>query len=171
VDTLQGLFTAGLIEAGESPGDLPATPLSRASIEAALAEPGPLGGRPCTYYRLTPEGGSRWEVFARPDWSRYVSQDLDHDSGRGSLTCVDRQWLEQYLELLSAVDPLVGQRAADYREVRPWQATYWKCLPQAHSASFPCGEAVSDVQMNKSLPVWVAEAGFYAQRDGWYRWR
>lgn len=172
VDTLEGMFAAGLIEAGIWPGDTPAGLLSRAGIEAALAEPTPFGSRSYTFYQLTAEGCSQWEAFARPDWTRYVCADLNHEAGKGSLTCTDRQWLKESLEWLSAVDPLVDRGSTDYNEVRPWQATYWKSLPGAHSVSFPYREPVSaPPPQNQSLPVGFSEVGLYALWDGWYRWR
>jgi hypothetical protein len=174
LDTLDGLFTAGLIEAGASWGDdAPCRKLSRAELEAALSESGPqpFCEEPYTGYRLTAKGGFQWEAFARPNWNLYLDLDLGYQTGKGSVICTDRQRLEDFFELLAAWDPLVHEGSVRYEEIGPWQATYWKSLPRGWCVHFDYKEPGRPDGDMGSLGRPVYDLEIYDMLDGWYRWR
>ncbi|MBI1918268.1 MAG: hypothetical protein HYS12_26550 [Planctomycetes bacterium] len=171
VDTLEGLFAEGLIEASVHPGDSPAGPLSRAEILVALTEIGPLRGRPATYYQLTPKGGAWWEAFTMPDWDAYVGADGDYDAGWGELTCTDAKWLEMKLHHFSAFESPVVWETVQYSDVRPWQVLYWKVLPHGHRVRFRYTPGAECTERDSPLlPSYACGEGNCALRDNWYRW-
>lgn len=172
IDCLEGLFVAGLIEGGVSPGDLPASPLSRDRIIAALDEAGPREERPYTYYQLTAKGASQWEAFAKPNWRHFVLDDSDCEAKGGQLTCMDRKWLGVYLARSSIAEGPIDQNSVKYQEIGPWEATYWKVLRQGWRVEF-C-RAEEETGYNSYADLIARELlfrGFCEIRDGWYRWR
>jgi hypothetical protein len=90
-------------------------------------------------YGLTAAGGVEWERAARPDWNRYVeyrtSPSEDDVRWEHSIICADPSMAERYLGFQRAVwlEPGDLIEASITRDVvRPWEATYWKTLPEAH---------------------------------------
>jgi hypothetical protein len=91
--------------------------------------------QPC-WYRLTRRGGASWEQWARPDWSRYNTSS-GHIRGI-ALKAATKANVEELFEL--------ERHLHRHREIllethvtkvlRPWRATYWKCLPEGHLIAF-----------------------------------
>jgi hypothetical protein len=160
VETMRGLFERGLIIAHRS-DDL--FELSADQIEAALNEQRPKHLKHAHYYRLTEEGGRRWEAFARPDWDRYICEEYtprDKQIEVAELVCTQRDLLERYLRMLQLNVYDIDEGSVQFDTVAPWNATYWKTLPAGHGVSFRCTQKE---HMN------LAEKPEYDR--SWYRWR
>lgn len=83
-------------------------------------------------YRLTPEGGARWESVVEADWSLYVSWSgsLQH-SWRETRS---REYLEYILEVERAEGSIRGE--IRWKELSPWHPLYWKTLPSGYQARY-----------------------------------
>jgi hypothetical protein len=83
-------------------------------------------------YRLTPEGGARWESVVETDWSLHVSWSgsLQH-SWREAQT---REYLEYTLEVGRAQGSVRGE--IRWKELSPWRPLYWKTLPSGYQAKY-----------------------------------
>ncbi len=88
-------------------------------------------------YGLTVQGGARWEAYSAPDWSRYIDAGYFGDSLTGEVAAGTRRAAEQYL----ALEPFISSssivpNSVQWETLAPWQATYWKVLPEGHRATF-----------------------------------
>jgi HEAT repeat protein len=83
-------------------------------------------------YRLTPEGGARWESVVEADWSLYVlwSGSLRYDWREAQ----SREYLEYALEVERAEGSIKGE--IRWKELRPWRPLYWKTLPRGYQAKY-----------------------------------
>jgi hypothetical protein len=170
MDTLEGLFDLGLIHfaryGNEGTGPM-AGCLGRKEMETAFEER--LGSPFQTHYALTAEGGRQWEAFAAPRWDRYVecSTRYDRSGSRemGVLISPDRARLERLLNGAHHMGQAVNSKHVHWRVLRPWQATYWKQLPEAHLVCYRFEEFKFNFGDN---PHWFMK--FYENR-GWYRWQ
>jgi hypothetical protein len=82
-------------------------------------------------YGLTALGGAAWEERAQPDWSRFID-----DSSDGDFRCVEGADLERLRRCIEWREPdyeLVGEPV--FERLRPFQATYWKALPEGFRAT------------------------------------
>jgi hypothetical protein len=144
--------------------------LDRQMIIAALAEPPPARDPSCTtFYRLTQEGGEAWQAFAAPDWSRLVTEELDDDTGAGTLTGMTSWRVEKYLRYLDMLECELDLPSIRAEDVGPWAATYWKTLPHGHRAHFRWKRRREPGLENDFTTL--AFSGFCEFRDGWYHWR
>ena len=149
VDSLDRLFQTGLLGAamlreGGCSGPFSRS-LSRAEIEAALEETrddyeARGSAYDETYYGLTPEGGRQWELFAAPDWERYVQYyDGPSRSERwmnGIIISPDLAQVERLFEGVRYMGHAIDPEHVHRRVLSPWQATYWKQLTHAHLISY-----------------------------------
>jgi len=105
---------------------------TRAEIEAALA------GALKVYYGLTLKGGARWEAVSLPDWNRYCDAFLGIDPEVGTIISRDRKLVETYLSLCHYAwnDMSVIAGSEKWDVLKPWEATYWKTLPDGHRIQF-----------------------------------
>ncbi len=133
-------------------------------IRDALAEES-RRGRSKTSLCLTSEGGCVWEAFAAPKWDRFVYEGYIFDEPTGrvlvELICASRRRLQWYLgSSYPSLSPIDRSRLW-WSTVEPWQATYWKTLPKAHSVRF----VGSDDRKEEPplLPRFVVT-------PRWYRW-
>lgn len=104
---------------------------SREELEAALVWSGPPYRGP--YYRLTPQGGERWERLTKVDWSCYVENYTTHrgsDVVTGQITGADHALVK---ECLSFSEQAAG---IEWERVEPWAVTRWKTLPLGHRVRF-----------------------------------
>jgi hypothetical protein len=141
IDMLERLFQTGDViaermEKNELLGEFVPT---RPDIMAGLT------GQVCLFYGLTAQGGTRWEAFARPEWSRYIDVGYWTDATRGEIAvgeivAQDQHAVEQYRAALFAhyVEPTytIHPDSERWDLVVPWCATYWKTLPQGHRLRF-----------------------------------
>jgi hypothetical protein len=93
------------------------------------------------HYRLTATGGAEWERAARPDWNGYVEYRTwpEGDVAERSIVCADPSRAEHYLAYQRAVwlkQDAVAEESVVREVFRPWQATYWKVLPEAYVIRF-----------------------------------
>ena len=111
---------------------------------------------PSATYRLTPQGGARWEKFAAPDWACFHSYDWDQHN-------------EEFLEI-GALTPQIAQRAFEYsaawngldvdsetlhhRSISPWQATYWKSFEHGHIIRFKCSSTAQNDFHRQRMKNW-----------------
>lgn len=92
------------------------------------------------WYRLTSQGGAAWERYARPRWDRFVAHSDRVERGQvttkrrwNRVRSASRQRLDQIVEyrkkkIWASVEPCDERRGIE----RPFRATYWKELPEAH---------------------------------------
>jgi hypothetical protein len=165
IATLEKLFQEGWIMAKIK--DEPVF-LTRHQIINALDETSPRQNDSCTYYRLTPKGGEVWEAFATPDWSRFILEDRNDETHAGVITSMIPGRLEKYLRSLNLVQYEVDFDSAQTEEIGPWDATYWKVLPNGHRTRFQWSKEIDPLFGNDLL--YLAFCGFCDFRDEWYRW-
>ena len=107
-------------------------------------------------YRLTPEGGARWESVVEADWSLYVlwSGSLRYDWREAQ----SREYLEHTLEVERAQGRVKGD--IRWKELRPWRPLYWKTLPGGHQARYGTATYDSKQSLSNALipePPWGQE--------------
>jgi HEAT repeat protein len=83
-------------------------------------------------YRLTPEGGARWESAVEADWSLYVS--WSGSERYGWRETQSREYLEYILDIERAEGSIRGE--IRWKELRPWRPLYWKTLPGGCQARY-----------------------------------
>lgn len=83
-------------------------------------------------YRLTPEGGARWESVVEADWSLYVS--WSGSERYGWRETQSREYLEYILEVERAEGSIRGE--IRWKELCPWRPLYWKTLPSGYQARY-----------------------------------
>ncbi|GMU09689.1 hypothetical protein ASNO1_59430 [Corallococcus caeni] len=131
---LASLCEAGLIEVKHHDSGVRARSLPE--IESAFAvsscRPGRYSG---FWYTLTPEGGALWESLTRPDWSRYCKGEWGKEQ-----TCLKAGSHERLEAELTwqATDPWSERVSGSevWTVVRPWEATYWKTLPEGFEVRY-----------------------------------
>jgi hypothetical protein len=134
-------------------GGRPAALYSAAELE-------PLFGSkdPEICYRLTSNGGGRWEALAQPDWDRYIQQRtyMAHGEvpGRYEFISENRALLERYVEVFfvwSGRDFVPGTERWD--TVTPWKPTDWRERPSAWRF-----QALEDLTpLRREIPRWAHE--------------
>lgn len=131
------------------PGGFPPT---RPQIEEALRRDrskGIEGTR--LYYGLSERGGQHWESLARPDWDRFVDRwegeagafdesmpddDPSADRRQRQMTSSNRLLLEEHLRRDQETYRIVDPETIRWETLTPWDATYWKRLPQAYRVTY-----------------------------------
>jgi hypothetical protein len=87
------------------------------------------------YYFATPAGGELWEAYSNPDWDRYVYDIYGTDEYE--LTSRSLPEIERYIEMIRWSEGVsVMSDSMRSATIKPWQATYWKTLPDAHHVTF-----------------------------------
>jgi len=166
VQTLEGLFQAGLIEC-TGPDGTPVGPISDAFLRSALDD------NRWSYW-LTPKGGAAWESFGRPDWNRFINEESFYETGTCILTGMSRERLEEYVSALAIVEDLPDRGSPVFRELVPWQAAYWKTLPNGWRATIRRPNAHEPrpwVSREQYLREHLLFCGLCHLQDGWRRWR
>jgi hypothetical protein len=143
--------------------------LDRHTIVAVLTEHLPVDDPSCTFYRLTPDGGNVWQAFATPDWSRLVKEEIDDETRTGTLTGATAWRVEKYLRYLDMLECEIDLPSIRIVDIGPWEATYWKTLPQGHRAHFRWRHQREHGKGNEFSEL--AFSGFCEFRDQWYNWR
>lgn len=130
VATLYQMFQEGslvaLRESREEPRE-EFTP-TRQEIERALE------GKDDVYFGVTAFGGARWELESQPNWNRYIYTSISIDPNEGELICADRSLAEAFLSTQPWWPEVEGSKS--WEVLTPWQATYWKNLPEGHRVTF-----------------------------------
>jgi hypothetical protein len=87
------------------------------------------------YYRLTIEGGQAWESFASPQWNKYIVPKI-YGSTKAEVYAVDKYRIINYFDILNHSGGQYDLNSIEFKEVIPWQATYWKELPSGYHVQF-----------------------------------
>jgi hypothetical protein len=86
-------------------------------------------------YGMTQRGAARWEALAEPDWDRYICEEAapeaEPDISRTSLWARTKVRLEEALLFGYAGEPISSNQER-WEPLVPWQATYWKTLPDGY---------------------------------------
>ncbi len=97
-----------------------------------------LDGKLKVVYYLTPQGGERWEAIARPDWNKFLINNLDCMYPYEEILARKRENIEQLLAygeyLLEYNRPIPGTEVWEVLE--PWEVTYWKTLPRGYRLNY-----------------------------------
>lgn len=120
------------------------------------------------YYALTAKGGHLWETVAQPNWSRYICAKLggmedSEGTELGDITSTDRDRVERYASGLQYLEYHIAPSSLRWERVAPWEATYWKTLPEGHRLQFryKFDESVADWDWD-CVPKWFLDF------DRWY---
>jgi hypothetical protein len=118
-------------------------------------------------YCLTAAGAAVWEQIAKPDWGRYMNDQWDFDEegdgGHLEIAVGSSQMLDYVLEHGPCYwEITIAGGAKDRSVLKPWEATYWKTLPEGHKAilSFKRGFPPEIEKLRRELP----EVEFQARR-------
>lgn len=89
-------------------------------------------------YRITVQGGERWERFAHADWNRFHSFAWQSDDTlQLGATSPDR--LQQAFHYVPPQNAMIVELVSIGQQTwHPWQATYWKSLPIGYTLTFAC---------------------------------
>lgn len=118
------------------------------------------------HYALTPEGGSIWEAFARPDWDRYITHSFDLGGPESDETelheaiAADPKLLKRYVGAVAHETP-IDAGSEVFSEFNPWEATYWKSLPAGFRCLF---------RVRRNEPAAYRPPGSQWLRDRWCPW-
>ena len=171
VRTLARLFDSGLIEAHKEEDASYA--LTAKQIEDALNETQSRGIGNYHVYGLTLQGGAQWEEFSAPDWNRFIDASTTFDSDEkqiGRVECLHKQHLEAYLQGLHHMNKSIREETMRWKELRPWQATYWKEFPSGWQVTYEF-----DDENSHSNAHWTWDEvplSFYRIHENrWYRWK
>ena len=148
LDTIMRLVSSNLIFVKNKQKDSNLT--ARKPIKAAFEERRFEEG---TYYGLTSKGGAWWEKFASPNWSNFI----DHTSyypdnseiEQVEILCADKKHLKAYFQSLCFHEIEVEEETIRWDTISPWQATYWKELPNGHRVRFKGKEKSQQVYSPK----------------------
>ena len=114
-------------------------------------------------YGLTNDGGHLWEQFAMPDWNKYIScyyDSLPEEEKVGSIEGVELDFLHSYMISLDKHEIKVDRDSITTQVIKPWEATYWKTLPECYRMEFRYEHRKT--KYNQPEPWWL--------RSLWYRW-
>jgi hypothetical protein len=90
-----------------------------------------LQGQDYVQYRLTPKGGEQWEILSHPDWNWFIGGGYGPNKNEAFIETKSYPVAEQYLQMFPYLfSAEVIHDSITYKILRPWQATYWKKLPE-----------------------------------------
>jgi hypothetical protein len=169
LQTLDGLFQAGLLEAfhnlDETPRRLTIEQLDAALDENQTAEQG------FFFYLLTERGGAVWEAFAQPRWEQFLQHSVQPSENSlmdtGHVAGMNKKLVERYVQGLHYLKRAPDPASIQWREHRPWQATYWKVLPEAYEISFDFVPDDEEVFSWDELP----RSYWWVYENNWYNWK
>lgn len=114
-------------------------PYTAQNIEQYLTQDSQSPGsfhRPLVYYGLTPAGGQQWEQVTNPDWMSFVQTLYGVNPEEGSIASATRQVVEQWFDNQIFEGYEVLPDSIQWENMHPWQATYWKQLPEGYRVTF-----------------------------------
>jgi hypothetical protein len=143
IDALLSLFTADYMRAKWIHGGLSETFLpTYEQLNADLlgsSESERDRRKDAILYFASATGGKLWEAYSNPDWDRYVYVSY----GKDEYELISRSLpeIERYIEMIRWSDgACVISDSMRSATIKPWQATYWKKLPDAHHVTFRAEE-------------------------------
>jgi len=118
-------------------------------------------------FELTELGGESWEAFAEPDWTRFLDQLTDENTGE--MTSVDLNlmmaymgWFPPFAEHQVKRETVRVERVADYAIL------YWKRLPQVYLATFELETSTQRWQDGRiDGPTWFRD--WWSATAVWYK--
>jgi len=120
-------------------------------------------------YYLTPQGGARWEAMAHPDWNKFfIVNFLGQFPYEEGFLGTQREIIEQLLaleRLLFLYEHIPGTEK--WNVLEPWEATYWKTLPQGYhvSCEFQRNDSCLDYRKEGASLELIEE---HEQASQWY---
>jgi hypothetical protein len=137
------------------------SPITSPNVEKLIKDRNPV-----VWYGLTPKGGALWESFARPYWDLFIDQEWSQPNekdGRSTavLAGMGEKRLDCYVHFIKewlASKGFPPVEVLTRRQVKPWQATYWK--------QFECGHEVTI----RSHPIEDKPNAFSEVSDSLTRW-
>lgn len=90
------------------------------------------------WVQLTAKGGSYWESFFAPQWNRFHIHGIGEDeagTGYWNVEYGSRDLLQESIDIWREYLD-IQQKDICIEKITPWQATYWKSLPEGYKASF-----------------------------------
>ena len=120
-------------------------------------------------YGLSSLGGAQWEMLSSPRWDRFISASYGVDPYEAEIIAQDRQLVQRYFELQHYISSAVGAiipESLQWDSLAPWQATYWKTLPQARRLRFSYYPYTEDREA-PITPTWAWEQ--FCQMCEWYQ--
>ncbi len=119
-------------------------------------------------YRLTPQGGNRWETYIQPNWERYIDAGYYTDPNMAIAITSNKQNLEKYVEIQHYIWKNIIIENSFQREIlSPWQATYWKVLPLGYKVTFSYINQEESDTPNDAIPKQIQE--WYDYMMNWKR--
>lgn len=175
IETMFNLLSNGLIELYQSePFKKTEMPLESTyeNIIHGLDEKSDLWKTPKTIYGLTKLGGQVWELFAKPDWNRFMDEwDIDC-AEEGKQKCVivgsNERLIKNYFSSLNSDSIAVNKETVQWSVLEPFKATYWKTLPKGFKIEFEYTE-IDDNEQNMIDYGWVSR--FRMPFPNWYYWK
>jgi hypothetical protein len=139
---------------------------SRKQIEAALNEQSPLS------YFLTAQGGERWEIYSKPDWSKYFSGFMNLDTQVAELEGATKNVLKKCFEFKHFLDDIYWCISGTeiWETLTPYHATYWKSLPDGYRVryQFKEGEIFSPSEIDPNYSEYQQANEWYSNIRKWY---
>ena len=164
INTLQKLYSEGLIFAGQRGENGDKFTFTKEQLEAAFKEK---LSKDCHYYGLTKKGGQYWEAFASPNWDYYIEEGFEPleevNYELGELICSVKSNLDNFFKSLCYYNYDVEKESIQWDILEPWEATYWKELPMGYRVRFKCSEKEINPLHKPIEPSW-----YY---NKWYRWK
>jgi hypothetical protein len=168
VTVLVQLYSAGLIDAHRvgqvCPYDCDPVLLDAETCTAALQESRWMeDARFFTHYQLTDSGGRAWENAASPRWNEMVTESTDMERKVCRIEAATLAQAQKYIDALSR-EQLVQVGECTVTKLRPWQANYWKRLPQGVRVEFH-----RDVDSEDGSMDWPpSRSEFFQGTPHWY---
>lgn len=123
-------------------------------------------------YKLTAQGGAKWESVSNPNWNRYytpIYSERETDN-KSYVAGGSRRILEEFLAFEIA-NPFrtVNINSIEWALLEPWKATYWKTLPIGYQLSY----SAEDIPCNSQEEFIKADMFSYCffqwqQVNNWY---
>jgi hypothetical protein len=169
IDALLSLFTADYMRAKWFHGDLSEAFLpTYEQLNADLLRPSVRDRiKDAIFYFVSPTGGKLWEAYSNPDWDRYVYDSYGKDEYE--LTSRSLPEIERYIEMIRwSEGACVRSDSMRSTTIKPWQATYWKKLPDAHHVTFRA-EKTGQFHLPQEWPPPLLK--WWQEHPRWYtRW-
>jgi hypothetical protein len=114
-------------------------------------------------YMLTAKGGSQWESLSNPNWDWCISGSLWENSEAKYLHIAEQNL--EFIRYAFNSQPILSSKT--YQVLRPWQATYWKTLPEGHRIEYQTQDLpFSSIVLRQDWPPEVQD--FEKKSQNWY---
>jgi hypothetical protein len=129
-------------------------------IDAALQ------GKDYIQYRLTIKGGQQWEILSKPNWDWCIGGGYYYSENQVISEATSYKVAEQYLQMYPYWDSFeVIPDSIEVEILRPWQATYWKTLPEGYRIS---GKTRDIQEIRSQRDMLSEEREFMDKVYNWY---